>query len=147
MRALREAGLWERFSSLRRYARDWGLWQEWLHGPIARHYERLGEATFVQAVREALEGLATRPDLQRPLLWFEKVLQKAAPPPPSGESVVVPSLQSWEELENGELLRLPDGRVGYFAGWTAGGTKGFLEVEGTSYVLPRELLLQAEVLA
>jgi len=82
VRALREAGLWERFSSLRRHARDWPAWQEWLHGPIARHYTRLGEAVFVRAVGEALEGLASRPDLSRPLLWFERQLQKAAPPAP-----------------------------------------------------------------
>jgi len=82
VRALREAGLWEKFSSLRRYTRDWTAWQEWLHGPIARHYTRLGEAAFVQAVREALEGLALRPHLSLPLAWLERQLSKATPPPP-----------------------------------------------------------------
>ncbi len=81
VRALREAGLWERFKSLRRFATDRRAWDEWLHGPVARHFRRLGATAFVRAVEQALEGLASRPDLNRPILWFERQLERVTPPP------------------------------------------------------------------
>lgn len=80
VRALRDAGLWERVAALRRHARDWRAWQDWLHGPIAREFGRLGAREFVAAVREALEGLASRPDLARPLIWLERQLQRRPTP-------------------------------------------------------------------
>lgn len=81
VRALRDAGLWERFNALRRYARDNRSWHEWLAGPVAAHWRRLGD-TFPQALGEALDGLASRPDLNRPLIWLERQLERATPPPP-----------------------------------------------------------------
>ncbi|RTG93475.1 hypothetical protein CSW44_10985, partial [Thermus scotoductus] len=81
VRALREAGLWDRFKSLRRFAKDRRAWDEWLHGPVARHFRRLGGEVFVRAVGQALEGLASRPDLNRPILWLERQLERATPPP------------------------------------------------------------------
>ncbi|WP_153185520.1 hypothetical protein, partial [Thermus scotoductus] len=62
VRELREAGLWERFSALRRYARDTRAWHEWLAGPVAAQWRRLGSG-FAPALRGALEGMASRPDL------------------------------------------------------------------------------------
>ncbi|BDG27210.1 hypothetical protein TthSNM66_18460 [Thermus thermophilus] len=90
VRALREAGLWERFAALRRHATDRRAWDEWLHGPVARHYQRLGPEGFVRAVREALDGLAARPDLARPLIWLERQLGRATPPPAPAEEAKDP---------------------------------------------------------
>lgn len=88
VRELRDAGLWERLSSLRRYARDTRSWHEWLAGPIAGHWRRLGPA-FVQALGDALSGLASRPDLARPMIWLERQLERATPPPlPQPEDIV-----------------------------------------------------------
>ncbi|TFU25622.1 helix-turn-helix domain-containing protein [Thermus tengchongensis] len=81
VRELREAGLWERFSALRRYARDTRAWHEWLAGPVAAQWRRLGSG-FAPALRGALEGMASRPDLARPLIWLERQLERATPPPP-----------------------------------------------------------------
>ena len=47
--------------------------------------------------------------------------------------------------ERAPYLHLPDGRRGYFAGWTGGGAKAFVEVDGVAHLVDRELVLAARV--
>lgn len=73
VRALVDAGVWERFSALRRYARDGRAWMEWLAGPVADLWRRAG-ARFPEAVARALDVLARRPDVSSPLTYVERVM-------------------------------------------------------------------------
>jgi hypothetical protein len=140
---LERAGLWEAFwRYLRPTVSSGPAWSGFM-ARLEREALPLGDV-FLQALALTLERTALGV-VRYPVAYLWKLLENArslAPSPGGPAQTPAPV-----HLEDGELLRLPDGRVGYFAGWTAGGAKGFLEVEGTSYVLPRELLLQAEVLA
>jgi len=74
--ALKRADLWERLAALRRYARDNRAWFEWLSRALGRLWAQ-NPSGFADAVREGLDALARRPDVQSPLLYLERVAAKA----------------------------------------------------------------------
>lgn len=112
VRALREAGVWERLAALRRRATDDRAWQEWLAGPLAALWRRTSPGAFASALEEALLALARRPDVQSPFLYLEKILRsrlgEAAPPPP--QEPAPPTGEDLHLLEEG--VPLPDGTLG-----------------------------------
>ncbi|APD09731.1 hypothetical protein [Thermus brockianus] len=79
VRALKEAGVWERLASLRRYARDQRAWLEWLAGPLAALWRGNPEA-FPAAIGEALDALASRPEVKDPLSYLLAVARKRLTP-------------------------------------------------------------------
>jgi hypothetical protein len=138
---LKEAGLWVDFYRVFRpgFAHG-GLWRAYLER-LEREALPLGTA-FLEVVARTLEG-ARRGVVRYPAAYLERLLQELAP-----EGAQAPSLTSSLEappFQDGDLLLLPDGRRGYFGGWTGGGKEAFLEVDGVAYRVPRELLLEARV--
>lgn len=75
VRALVDAGVWQRLAQLRRYARDGRAWQEWLAGPLATTWRSAPEA-FPGAIGEALDALASRPEVRDPLSYLLAVARK-----------------------------------------------------------------------
>ena len=142
--ALRRVGLWGDFYHLFRpaFAQE-SLWVRYLRRLEADALP-LGE-TFLQAVAKTVEG-ATRGVVRYPTAYLEALLREAEaarPSPASSPGTETPGPNP--HLDGRELL-LPDGRRGYFAGWTQGGRKGFLEVEGVALLLDRETILALPVL-
>ncbi|AFV77457.1 hypothetical protein Theos_2481 (plasmid) [Thermus oshimai JL-2] len=140
--ALKRAGLWgEFYRAFRPGFASEALWAAYLTR-LEREALPRGEV-FLQALALTLRGVAGG-GVRYPARYLEAVMADleartpAPPPPPQGVGE--------PELLDGTLLRLPDGRVGRFAGWTAGGRKAFLEVEGTAYLVEREAVLLGEVL-
>ncbi|BDG25265.1 replication protein [Thermus thermophilus] len=136
---LKEAGLWVDFYRVFRpgFAHG-GLWRAYLER-LEREALPLGEA-FLQALGRTLEG-ARLGVVRYPAAYLDRLLQDLAPPERSS-----PPPPSLEEVPKDALLLLPDGRRGYFAGWTGGGAKAFVEVDGVAYLVDRESVLRARVL-
>ena len=136
---LKEAGLWQDFYGVFRpgFAHQ-GLWRAYLER-LEREALPLGEA-FLQALGRTLEG-ARLGVVRYPAAYLDRLLQDLAPPERSS-----PPPPSLEEVPKDALLLLPDGRRGYFAGWTGGGAKAFVEVDGVAYLVDRESVLRARVL-
>ena len=139
--ALKRAGLWgEFYRAFRPGFASEALWAAYL-ARLEREALPKGEV-FLQALALTLRGVAGG-GVRYPARYLEAVMADleartpAPPPPPQGTR---------DQILDGTLLRLPDGRVGRFAGWTAGGRKAFLEVEGTAYLVEREAVLLGEVL-
>ncbi len=140
--ALKRAGLWgEFYRAFRPGFASEALWAAYL-ARLEREVLPKGEV-FLQALDLTLRGVA-QGGVRYPARYLEAVMTDleartpAPSPPPQGVGEPEPL--------DGALLRLPDGRVGRFAGWTAGGRKAFLEVEGTAYLVEREAVLLGEVL-
>jgi DNA-binding transcriptional ArsR family regulator len=140
--ALKRAGLWgEFYRAFRPGFASEALWAAYL-ARLEREVLPKGEV-FLQALALTLRGVA-QGGVRYPARYLEAVMADletrtpAPPPPPQGAGE--------PELLDGVLLCLPDGRMGRFAGWTAGGRRAFLEVEGTAYLVEREAVLAARVL-
>lgn len=136
---LKEAGLWGDFYRVFRpgFAHQ-GLWRAYLER-LEREALPLGEA-FLQALGRTLEG-ARLGVVRYPAAYLDRLLQDLAPSERSSPPPPPP-----EEVPKDALLLLPDGRRGYFAGWTGGGAKAFVEVDGVAYLVDRESVLRARVL-
>ncbi|WP_022799379.1 hypothetical protein [Thermus islandicus] len=135
--ALKRAGLWEEFyRTFRPGFAHQGLWRAYL-GRLEREGLPLGEG-FLLALDRTLKGAALGV-VRYPAAYLDRLLQDFAPSegPPQEEGEV--------EVPKDALLVLPDGRRGYFAGWTGGGAKAFFEVDGVAHLVERELVLAARV--
>jgi len=138
--ALKGAGLWGAFYRAFRPGFPSGaLWAAYL-ARLEREALPKGEV-FLQALALTLRGVA-QGGVRYPARYLEAVMADleartpAPPPPPGGTRGGVP---------DGALLHLPDGRRGYFAGWTGGGARAFVEVDGVAHLVDRELVLAARV--
>jgi DNA-binding transcriptional ArsR family regulator len=138
--ALKGAGLWGAFyRAFRPGFPSEALWAAYL-ARLEREALPKGEV-FLQALALTLRGVA-QGGVRYPARYLEAVMADleartpAPPPPPGGTRDGIP---------DGALLHLPDGRRGYFAGWTGGGAKAFVEVEGVAHLVNRELVLAARV--
>ena len=94
VRALREAGLWGRLRALARYARDEAAFRAWALETLAPLWEGNPEG-FPQALAQALEDLAKRPEVRYPLSYLAKaaknrLLEVPAPSPAPGREDPVP---------------------------------------------------------
>lgn len=138
---LKEAGLWGDFYRVFRpgFAHQ-GLWRAYLER-LEREALPLGEA-FLQALDRTLKG-ARLGAVRYPAAYLDRLLQDLAPPERSEHPSPPPPPP--EEVPKDALLLLPDGRRGYFAGWTGGGAKAFVEVDGVAYLVDRESVLRATV--
>jgi DNA-binding transcriptional ArsR family regulator len=139
-RALKGAGLWGAFyRAFRPGFPSEALWAAYL-ARLEREALPKGEV-FLQALALTLRGVA-QGGVRYPARYLEAVMADleartpAPPPPPGGTRDGIP---------DGALLHLPDGRRGYFAGWTGGGAKAFVEVDGVAHLVDRELVLAARV--
>jgi DNA-binding transcriptional ArsR family regulator len=139
-RALKGAGLWgEFYKAFRPGFPSEALWATYL-ARLEREALPKGEV-FLQALALTLRGVA-QGGVRYPARYLEAVMADleartpAPPPPPGGTRDGIP---------DGALLHLPDGRRGYFAGWTGGGAKAFVEVDGVAYLVDREVVLAARV--
>jgi DNA-binding transcriptional ArsR family regulator len=140
--ALKAAGLWRDFYRAFRpgFASE-ALWAAYL-ARLEREALPKGEV-FLQALALTLRGVA-QGGVRYPARYLEAVMADleartpTPPPPPQGAGE--------PELLDGVLLCLPDGRRGYFAGWTGGGAKAFVEVDGVAHLVDREAVLAARVL-
>jgi hypothetical protein len=138
--ALKGAGLWgEFYRAFRPGFPSEALWAAYL-ARLEREALPKGEV-FLQALALTLRGVA-QGGVRYPARYLEAVMADleartpVPPPPPGGTRDGIP---------DGALLHLPDGRRGYFAGWTGGGAKAFVEVDGVAYLVDRELVLAARV--
>jgi DNA-binding transcriptional ArsR family regulator len=138
--ALKGAGLWgEFYKAFRPGFPSEALWAAYL-ARLEREALPKGEV-FLQALALTLRGVA-QGGVRYPARYLEAVMADleartpAPPPPPGGTRDGIP---------DGALLHLPDGRRGYFAGWTGGGAKAFVEVDGVAHLVDRELVLAARV--
>jgi hypothetical protein len=138
--ALKGAGLWGAFyRAFRPGFPSEALWAAYL-ARLEREALPKGEV-FLQALALTLRGVA-QGGVRYPARYLEAVMADleartpAPPPPPGGTRGGVP---------DGALLHLPDGRRGYFAGWTGGGARAFVEVDGVAHLVDRELVLAARV--
>jgi len=138
--ALKGAGLWREFyRAFRPGFPSEALWAAYL-ARLEREALPKGEV-FLQALALTLRGVA-QGGVRYPARYLEAVMADleartpAPPPPPGGTRDGIP---------DGALLHLPDGRRGYFAGWTGGGAKAFVEVDGVAHLVDRELVLAARV--
>jgi DNA-binding transcriptional ArsR family regulator len=138
--ALKGAGLWGAFyRAFRPGFPSEALWAAYL-ARLEREALPKGEV-FLQALALTLRGVA-QGGVRYPARYLEAVMadlgaRTPAPPPPPGGTR--------DGILDGALLHLPDGRRGYFAGWTGGGAKAFVEVDGVAHLVDRELLLAARV--
>ncbi len=141
-RVLEGAGLWREFWRVFRPSfANGALFGAYLHR-LEREALPLGDA-FLEALSRTLEG-ARRGVVRHPAAYLEQLLQERAL-----EGGRAPSLASSPEpppFQDGDLLLLPDGRRGYFGGWTAGGQMAFVEVDGVAHRIPREVLSRALIL-
>jgi hypothetical protein len=139
-RALKGAGLWgEFYRAFRPGFPSEALWAAYL-ARLEREALPKGEV-FLQALALTLRGVA-QGGVRYPARYLEAVMadleaRTPAPPPPPGGTR--------DGILDGALLHLPDGRRGYFAGWTGGGAKAFVEVDGVAHLVDRELVLAARV--
>jgi DNA-binding transcriptional ArsR family regulator len=139
-RALKGAGLWgEFYKAFRPGFPSEALWAAYL-ARLEREALPKGEV-FLQALALTLRGVA-QGGVRYPARYLEAVMadleaRTPAPPPPPGGTR--------DGILDGALLHLPDGRRGYFAGWTGGGAKAFVEVDGVAHLVDRELVLAARV--
>ncbi|ULR39717.1 helix-turn-helix domain-containing protein [Thermus sp. NEB1569] len=144
--ALKRANLWRDFYRVFRpsFAQEF-LWVRYLRR-LEEQALPLGEA-FLHAIARTLEG-AARGVVRYPTAYLGALLREVDVGQPSGHGASSRQTAEWEgvELESGTELLLPDGRRGYFAGWTQGGRKGFVEVDGVALVVDRETLLGFRVL-
>lgn len=144
--ALKRANLWRDFYRVFRpsFAQEF-LWVRYLRR-LEEQALPLGEA-FLHAIARTLEG-AARGVVRYPTAYLEALLREVDVGQPSGHGASSRQTAEREgvELESGTELLLPDGRRGYFAGWTQGGRKGFVEVDGVALVVDRETLLGFRVL-
>lgn len=101
VRALRDAGVWERLASLRRYARDQRAWLEWLAGPLAAMWRSAPEA-FPAAIGEALDALASRPEVRDPLSYLLAVARKRLPNGEARPSEEDPAARALRLLREGQ---------------------------------------------
>ena len=138
--ALKGAGLWGAFyRAFRPGFPSEALWAAYL-ARLEREALPKGEV-FLQALALTLRGVA-QGGVRYPARYLEAVMADleartpAPPPPPGGTRGGIP---------DGALLHLPDGRRGYFAGWTGGGARAFVEVDGVAHLVDRELVLAARV--
>jgi hypothetical protein len=138
--ALKGAGLWgEFYKAFRPGFPSEALWAAYL-ARLEREALPKGEV-FLQALALTLRGVA-QGGVRYPARYLEAVMADleartpAPPPPPGGTRDGIP---------DGALLHLPDGRRGYFAGWTGGGSKAFVEVDGVAHLVDRGLILAARV--
>lgn len=143
VRALRGAGIWERLASLRRYARDQRAWLEWLAGPLAAMWRSAPEA-FPAAIAEALDALASRPEVKDPLSYLLAVARKRLAP--SGEAArgeeapaarALRLLQTGQEPSDEDLVELLRQRgvptkagLGRYNGMSADGEWVYARVNG-----------------
>lgn len=143
VRALRGAGIWERLASLRRYARDQRAWLEWLAGPLAAMWRSAPEA-FPAAIGEALDALASRPEVKDPLSYLLAVARKRLVP--SGEAArgeeapaarALRLLQTGQEPSDEDLVELLRQRgvptkagLGRYNGMSADGEWVYARVNG-----------------
>jgi DNA-binding transcriptional ArsR family regulator len=138
--ALKEAGLWgEFYRAFRPGFPSEALWAAYL-ARLEREALPKGEV-FLQALALTLRGVA-QGGVRYPARYLEAVMadleaRTPAPPPPPGGTR--------DGILDGALLHLPDGRRGYFAGWTGGGAKAFVEVDGVAHLVDREVVLAARV--
>jgi len=138
--ALKGAGLWgEFYRAFRPGFPSEALWAAYL-ARLEREALPKGEV-FLQALALTLRG-AAQGGVRYPARYLEAVMadleaRTPAPPPPPGGTR--------DGILDGALLHLPDGRRGYFAGWTGGGAKAFVEVDGVAHLVDRELVLAARV--
>lgn len=138
--ALKGAGLWgEFYRAFRPGFPSEALWAAYL-ARLEREALPKGEV-FLQALALTLRGVA-QGGVRYPARYLEAVMadleaRTPAPPPPPGGTR--------DGILDGALLHLPDGRRGYFAGWTGGGAKAFVEVDGVAHLVDRELVLAARV--
>jgi hypothetical protein len=138
--ALKGAGLWGAFyRAFRPGFPSEALWAAYL-ARLEREALPKGEV-FLQALALTLRGVA-QGGVRYPARYLEAVMadleaRTPAPPPPPGGTR--------DGILDGALLHLPDGRRGYFAGWTGGGAKAFVEVDGVAHLVDRELVLAARV--
>jgi DNA-binding transcriptional ArsR family regulator len=138
--ALKGAGLWgEFYRAFRPGFPSEALWAAYL-ARLEREALPKGEV-FLQALALTLKGVA-QGGVRYPARYLEAVMadleaRTPAPPPPPGGTR--------DGILDGALLHLPDGRRGYFAGWTGGGAKAFVEVDGVAHLVDRELVLAARV--
>jgi DNA-binding transcriptional ArsR family regulator len=138
--ALKGAGLWGAFyQAFRPGFPSEALWAAYL-ARLEREALPKGEV-FLQALALTLRGVA-QGGVRYPTRYLEAVMadleaRTPAPPPPPGGTR--------DGILDGALLHLPDGRRGYFAGWTGGGAKAFVEVDGVAHLVDRELVLAARV--
>ena len=138
--ALKGAGLWGAFyRAFRPGFPSEALWAAYL-ARLEREALPKGEV-FLQALALTLRGVA-QGGVRYPARYLEAVMADleartpTSPPPPGGTRGGIP---------DGALLHLPDGRRGYFAGWTGGGARAFVEVDGVAHLVDRELVLAARV--
>ena len=138
--ALKGAGLWGAFyRAFRPGFPSEALWAAYL-ARLEREALPKGEV-FLQALALTLRGVA-QGGVRYPARYLEAVmadLEARTPPPPP------PPGGARDGIPDGALLHLPDGRRGYFAGWTGGGAKAFVEVDGVAHLVDRELVLAARV--
>jgi DNA-binding transcriptional ArsR family regulator len=138
--ALKRVGLWgEFYRAFRPGFPSEALWAAYL-ARLEREALPKGEV-FLQALALTLRGVA-QGGVRYPARYLEAVMadleaRTPAPPPPPGGTR--------DGILDGALLHLPDGRRGYFAGWTGGGAKAFVEVDGVAHLVDRELVLAARV--
>jgi DNA-binding transcriptional ArsR family regulator len=138
--ALKGAGLWgEFYRAFRPGFPSEALWAAYL-ARLEREALPKGEV-FLQALALTLRGVA-QGGVRYPARYLEAVMadleaRTPAPPPPPGGT--------GDGILDGALLHLPDGRRGYLAGWTGGGAKAFVEVDGVAHLVDRELVLAARV--
>jgi DNA-binding transcriptional ArsR family regulator len=138
--ALKGAGLWgEFYRAFRPGFPSEALWAAYL-ARLEREALPKGEV-FLQALALTLRGVA-QGGVRYPARYLEAVMadleaRTPAPPPPPGGTR--------DGILDGALLHLPDGRRGYFAGWTGGGAKAFVEVDGVAHLVNREVVLAARV--
>lgn len=132
VRALVEAGVWERLVPLRRLARDGRAWQEWLAGPLAALWGQATPEAFAAALGEAMDALARRPEVASPFAYVERIVRsrlrpqdgEAAPPlpqtPANGEPGFSP--ERLEALFQGGIP-LRSGSMGQYLGLEPVGRK------------------------
>ena len=101
VRALKGAGIWERLASLRRYARDQRAWLEWLAGPLAAMWRSAPEA-FPAAIGEALDALASRPEVKDPLSYLLAVARKRLTPNGEARGEEAPAARALRLLQTGQ---------------------------------------------
>ncbi len=102
VRALKEAGVWDRLVPLRRYARDQRAWFSWLAGPLATMW-RANPGAFPAAIGGALDALAAKPEVRDPLSYLLAVARKRlGPPPGAAPSEETPAARALRLLREGQ---------------------------------------------
>jgi len=141
--ALKRAGLWgEFYRAFRPGFASEALWAAYLTR-LEREALPLGDG-FLLALDRTLKGVSLGV-VRYPAAYLDRLLKDLVPPPPPAPPPSPASEEEREPLPKDALLLLPDGRRGYFAGWTGGGAKAFVEVDGVAHLVDREVVLAARV--